>query len=64
MSMDGFIGVVTIVLFVSLILMIGYKVGSDSGYKEGQIGALSGKSIDYHLVTNDNNSVTWELIDE
>lgn len=38
--------------------------GGSIGYKQGQVDALSGRNIDYHLVTNDDSSVSWEFIED
>ena len=49
-----------VILFA--ILLIATDATPRDGYRRGQIDALSGKSIKYHLVVNPDSTRTWEEI--
>ena len=41
---------------LAVLMLVSHSIG----FKSGQVGALSGTQIEYQLVTNANNTVTWE----
>jgi hypothetical protein len=51
--------------FIGFIAAMTFSASSEAnGYKRGQIDALSGNNIKYHLVVNSDSSRTWQEIPE
>ena len=58
---------IVIVALIAFVFVIGFSAeaeGFREGFREGQIGALSGNDIRYELVEQPEGSKTWELIEK
>ena len=55
--------VIIISLTILAIISVTYSLGAENGYRQGQIDCING-TINYELVRQDDNTTTWERIDE
>ena len=54
---------VGIILSLLFLLIIGWVAGQAHGFKDGQIGALSGKDIRYEIIESSCDGLVWEKIE-
>lgn len=64
----GFVAMISVFAFLLFLMIFGMINGEKReqifyyGYELGQVEALSGKGINYEMVTKENGETVWELI--